>query len=87
MFMMFRHSWAYLFNDDPGRCLSLFKSNVKLTSGKKKKTEVVKLVGSTLPILGVIQVFESWSAVTGGILRAKGQQVLLFFCNFFFRIS
>lgn len=39
--------------------------------------EVVKLVASILPIVGLFQVFDGWSAVTAGILRAKGKQVRL----------
>ncbi|KAJ6501268.1 MATE efflux family protein [Mycena vulgaris] len=54
MFMVFRHSWAYLFNDDP---------------------VVVDLVASILPLVALFQVFDGTSAVTGGILRAKGKQM------------
>ena len=42
------------------------------------------LVASVLPILGLFQVFDGWTAITGGILRAKGQQVPIFCCYFFF---
>ena len=48
-----------------------------------KKTEVVKLVASILPIFALFQVFDGWTAVTSGILRAKGKQVLTFHCLFF----
>ncbi|KAJ7885100.1 MATE efflux family protein [Mycena olivaceomarginata] len=54
MFMGFRNSWAYLFNDDE---------------------VVVKLVASILPLVALFQVFDGASAVTGGILRAKGKQM------------
>ncbi|KAJ7669264.1 MATE efflux family protein [Mycena polygramma] len=54
MFMGFRHSWAYLFNDDP---------------------VVVELVAAILPLVALFQVFDGTSAVTGGILRAKGKQM------------
>ncbi|KAJ7698727.1 MATE efflux family protein [Mycena rosella] len=54
MFMAFRKSWAYLFNDDP---------------------VVVDLVASILPLVALFQVFDGTSAVTGGILRAKGKQM------------
>ncbi|KAF8217805.1 mate-domain-containing protein [Mycena galopus ATCC 62051] len=54
MFMGFRHSWAYLFNDDE---------------------VVVELVASILPLVALFQVFDGTSAVTGGILRAKGKQM------------
>ncbi|KAG0697233.1 MATE efflux family protein [Suillus ampliporus] len=53
LFMSFRKSWAYIFNDDP---------------------EVVTLVASILPLVAVFQVFDGTSAVTGGILRARGKQ-------------
>ena len=77
MFIVFRHSWAYLFNDDPGR---FFFSAVLINwlEAEIWKSEVVKLVASILPILGLFQVFDGWSAVTGGILRAKGKQVPTF---------
>ncbi|KAJ7138459.1 MATE efflux family protein [Mycena crocata] len=54
MFMFFRHTWAYLFNEDP---------------------VVVELVASILPLVALFQVFDGTSAVTGGILRAKGKQM------------
>ncbi|KAL4260757.1 multi antimicrobial extrusion (MATE) family protein [Pleurotus pulmonarius] len=53
MFLIFRKSWALLFNDDP---------------------EVVKLVASILPLVALFQVFDGTSAVTSGILRARGKQ-------------
>jgi MATE family multidrug resistance protein len=80
MFIGFRHSWAYLFNNDPGRYLNhYFDQKLKIF-----KTEVVKLVASVLPIMGLCQVFDGWSAVTGGILRAKGKQVPTFCCYLYF---
>ncbi|KAF7334239.1 RNA helicase [Mycena sanguinolenta] len=54
MFMCFRNSWAYLFNDD---------------------ALVVELVAGILPLVALFQVFDGTSAVTGGILRAKGKQM------------
>ena len=51
---------------------SLFYFEIKLKYGR---TEVVKLVASILPILGLFQVFEGWNTVTASILRAKGKQV------------
>ncbi|KAJ7594178.1 mate-domain-containing protein [Mycena floridula] len=54
MFLIFRNSWAYMFNDDP---------------------EVVELVASILPLVALFQIFDGNSAVTGGILRARGKQV------------
>ncbi|KAJ7054450.1 MATE efflux family protein [Mycena amicta] len=54
MFMVFRNSWAYLFNDDP---------------------LVVELVASIFPLVALFQVFDGTSAITGGILRAKGKQM------------
>lgn len=54
MFLVFRHSWAYMFNNDP---------------------EVVNLVASILPLVALFQVFDGNSAVTSGILRARGKQV------------
>jgi MATE family multidrug resistance protein len=38
---------------------------------------VVSLVASILPIVALFQVFDGLSAVTGGILRARGKQVCL----------
>ena len=38
-------------------------------------TDVIKLVASILPIVALFQVFDSLSAVSGGILRARGKQV------------
>ena len=82
MFIGFRHSWAYLFNNDPGRYFfhCFYSGDFKL----KFETEVVKLVASILPILGLFQVFDGWGAVTAGILRAKGKQVPTFCWYFFF---
>jgi len=37
---------------------------------------VVNLVAAVLPIVALFQVFDSTTAVTGGILRARGKQVL-----------
>ncbi|KAG6915212.1 hypothetical protein DXG01_012683 [Tephrocybe rancida] len=54
MFLIFRNSWAYMFNDDP---------------------EVVKLVASIIPLVALFQVFDGNSAVTAGVLRARGKQV------------
>ncbi|KZV68355.1 MATE efflux family protein [Peniophora sp. CONT] len=53
MFLVFRKSWARLFNDDP---------------------IVVALVASILPVVALFQVFDGLSAVTGGVLRARGKQ-------------
>ena len=39
--------------------------------------EVVALVASILPLVSLFQVFDATSAVTGGILRARGKQVNL----------
>ena len=85
MFIGFRDSWAYLFNNDPGWYFfhSFNQSDFKLNFFFKKKTEVVKLVASILPILGIFQVFDGCGAVTAGILRAKGKQVLTFYFFFF----
>ena len=80
MFIGFRHSWAYLFNDDPGRSLH---SYIQCYQVEIQQTEVVKLVASILPILGLFQVFDGWNAVTAGILRAKGKQV----CTYILEIS
>jgi len=61
LFLVFRHSWAYLFNDDP---------------------EVVALTASIIPLLSLFQVFDGTSAVTGGILRARGKQVSISISRF-----
>ena len=84
MFIGFRHSWGYLFNNDPGRYLCHWCIH-QVTWSWKLRTEVVELVASILPIVGLFQVFDGWSAVTAGILRAKGEQVLTF--TLFFRNS
>jgi Na+-driven multidrug efflux pump len=34
----------------------------------------VKLVSSIMPLLALFQVFDGTSAVTGGVLRARGKQ-------------
>jgi predicted Co/Zn/Cd cation transporter (cation efflux family) len=54
LYLVFRSSWAYLFNNDP---------------------KVVALVASILPLVALFQVFDATSAVTGGVLRARGKQV------------
>jgi len=54
LYIIFRHKWALIFNDDP---------------------EVIALVASILPLVALFQVFDGTSAVTGGILRVKGQQL------------
>ncbi|KAF8150627.1 mate-domain-containing protein [Crassisporium funariophilum] len=38
--------------------------------------DVVKLVASIMPLLGLFQVFDAIAGVTGGILRARGKQFL-----------
>lgn len=53
LFLSFRNSWAYLFNDDP---------------------LVVALVSSVLPLVALFQIFDGVSAVTNGVLRARGKQ-------------
>ncbi|KAL4068850.1 mate-domain-containing protein [Scleroderma yunnanense] len=53
--VIFRHSWGYLFNNDP---------------------EVVRLVADLLPLVAFVQLFDDMAAVVGGVLRARGQQVL-----------
>lgn len=37
--------------------------------------EVVSLVASIIPLVALFQVFDGLSAVTGGVFRARGQQV------------
>ena len=39
--------------------------------------EVVSLVASILPIVALFQIFDGVSAVTNGVLRARGRQVRL----------
>ena len=41
---------------------------------ERGKIEVVKLVSSIMPLLALFQVFDGTSAVTGGVLRARGKQ-------------
>lgn len=75
MFLVFRHSWAYMFNNDPGEFLLLphWCPVVQLES------EVVNLVASILPLVALFQVFDGNSAVTSGILRARGKQAITIF--------
>jgi len=53
MLLIFRQSWAHMFNNDP---------------------EVVTLVASIIPFVALFQVFDATSAVTNGVLRARGRQ-------------
>ncbi|KIN92668.1 hypothetical protein M404DRAFT_1009438, partial [Pisolithus tinctorius Marx 270] len=38
--------------------------------------EVIELVAAVLPLVALVQIFDDSSAVVGGILRARGKQVL-----------
>jgi hypothetical protein len=40
--------------------------------------DVISLVASILPLMALFQVFDGLSAVSGGILRARGKQVRFF---------
>ncbi|KAG6912399.1 hypothetical protein DXG01_014879, partial [Tephrocybe rancida] len=74
MFLIFRNSWAYMFNDNPGE-----RRNYKCQSEEKADrwgvTEVVKLIASIIPLVALFQVFDGNSAVTASVLRARGKQV------------
>lgn len=77
MFMVFRDSWAHLFNDDPGKW-SAVVSPVRKTIPDCcvcVTIEVVELVAAILPIVALFQVFDGLGGVTAGILRAIGKQV------------
>lgn len=71
MFLVFRNSWAYLFNNDPGK----LRANIRRFTPLKPSTEVVTLVASILPLVALFQVFDGNAATTAGILRARGKQV------------
>ncbi|KAF8181929.1 mate-domain-containing protein [Mycena galopus ATCC 62051] len=60
LFLWFRASWAYLFNDDP---------------------EVVTLVASIMPLVGMLQFFDATAVVMGGLLRATSRQAIGAFLN------
>jgi multidrug resistance protein, MATE family len=74
MFLVFRHSWAYLFNNDIGELLLL----PNWCRGVQLESEVVTLVASILPLVALFQVFDGNSAITAGILRARGKQANMF---------
>ena len=71
-FLIFRKSWGYLFNDDPGSSSMFLLSLLLFTFGY---VEVVALVASIIPLVALFQVFDGTSAVAAGILRARGKQV------------
>ncbi len=70
---MFRDSWAYIFNNDPGK----FSIEVKDRPAHDlyDSTEIVASVSDILPLVALFQVVDSITAVTGGILRAQGKQL------------
>ena len=70
MFLIFRRSWGYIFNDDPGK-LTLLDLDMVIISDA---VEVLHLVSSVLPLVALFQVFDGLSAVTAGVLRAQGRQ-------------
>jgi Na+-driven multidrug efflux pump len=47
---------------------------LEMTANEPCWIEVVKLVSSIMPLLALFQVFDGTSAVTGGVLRARGKQ-------------
>ena len=47
-----------------------------LQTNELPETEVVKLVADILPLVALFQIADGLSGVTGGILRARGKQVL-----------
>ena len=55
--------------------VGLFTVMFKWYQVEIQQTEVVKLVASISPIMGLFLLFDGWNSVTGGILRAKGAQV------------
>lgn len=50
-----RHSWGYLFNDDP---------------------EVVQMVAAVLPLVALAHILDCGATLIGGVLRARGRQIL-----------
>ncbi|KAF5380192.1 hypothetical protein D9615_006162 [Tricholomella constricta] len=76
MFLVFRNSWAYLFNNDPGGYRHNLSARV---TAEFLNTEVVTLVASIIPLVALFQVFDGNAAVTAGILRARGKQASLLF--------
>lgn len=76
LFLIFRKSWARMFNDDPGLSLISFRlRNVSAKFYLNGFVEVVTLVASIVPLVALFQVFDATAAVTGGVLRARGRQV------------
>lgn len=71
MFVVFRNSWAYLFNDDPGK----FLPHIIMKPVLIFFSEVVGMVAVILPLVALFQVFDGTAAVAGGILRAQGKQL------------
>lgn len=53
IYMVFRDSWGYIFNND---------------------IEVIRQVALIMPLMALSGVFDGLASVTGGIMRAKGQQ-------------
>ncbi|KAG6889637.1 hypothetical protein C0995_015752 [Termitomyces sp. Mi166 len=70
MFMIFRTSWPYLFNNDTGEFCIIWKD----TYAYGAASEVVMLVASIMPIIAFFQIFDGNVVVTGGVLRARGMQ-------------
>lgn len=72
-FLIYRNNWGYLFNDDPSASIS--SSLPTRLTHLIFVLDVVNLVASILPLVALFQVFDGLSAVSGGILRARGKQV------------
>jgi MATE family multidrug resistance protein len=78
MFIVFRKSWAHIFNDDPGMTISHEKRHTEISRIAYflfDLSEVVSLVATILPLCALFQVFDGTAAVAGGILRAQGKQL------------
>lgn len=77
IFVVFRDSWAYIFNDDPGTSpfFPPLKRVSKLMGPCFLYIEVVASVSDILPLVALFQVVDGTAAVAGGILRAQGKQL------------
>jgi len=55
--------------------LSLLGSSTTNRPHRQLFLEVVTLVASIMPLMGIFQVFDGIAAVSAGVLRARGKQV------------
>ena len=70
-----------MFNDDPGAFFVSFCFVRNICIELNGVAEVVTLVASIIPLVALFQVFDATSAVTNGVLRARGRQVRILICE------